>query len=325
METSATAQLDPQARAFLDALIAAKVPSIASLTPPQARERMILLSNFAGLPAVERVEERQIPGPGGPIALRAYMPAGTGDLPALAYFHGGGFVTGNFDTHDSLCRRLAAALKGVVVAVDYRLAPEHPYPAAVDDAWAAVQWLSEQAAQLGATSGSVLVGGDSAGGCLAAAVSFRARTTRQARIAGQLLLYPVLTHHLTSNSYRQFAEGYLLTREAMAWFWRHYVPNEIDRSHPEASPLCAPDLANLPPAVVVTAGFDPLRDEGREYAARLQAAGTSARLLEYPTQVHDFLRRAHLFDVARAAFPEIATALRETVTRTRPDASAGHG
>ena len=313
MEHAAPPPLDPQARAFLDSLIAANVPSIASLTPPQARKRMILLSNFAGLPSVERVEERQIDGPAGPLMLRAYLPAGRGDLPAMAYFHGGGWVTGNLDTHDSLCRRLAVALRGVVVAVDYRLAPEHPFPAAVDDAWTAVRWLAEHAAEFGVPDGRVLVGGDSAGGALAAAVAFRARDTRDVRIAAQLLLYPVLSHKLTTESYELFADGYLLTRAAMAWFWQHYAPRESDRSHPEASPLCATDLSGLPPAVIVAAGYDPLRDEARAYASRLKDAGTPARLLEYPTQVHDFLRRAHLFDVARAAFPEIATAVREAV------------
>jgi acetyl esterase len=309
--------LDPQARAFLDSLIAANIPSIPTLTPAQARQRMIALSNLSRLPEVERVEDRTIEGPGGPLPVRAYVPAGSVGRPAAAYFHGGGWVTGNLETHDSLLRRLANVSRTVMLAVDYRLAPEHPFPAGVDDAWAAARWLSDNAGEFGASTGSIVVCGDSAGGSLAAAVTFRARAASGPKIAAQLLLYPVLSHQLTSASYVEFAEGHLLTKETMAWFWGHYLADEQGRGVPEAAPLCQTDFAGLPPAVIVTAGFDPLRDEGRAYAAKLQEAGVPAHLLEYGSQIHDFLRRAHLFDRAREAYGEIAEALEQAGANRR--------
>lgn len=310
--------LDPQAREFLDALLAANVPPVFMLTPEQARDRMRLLSNFGPQPELDEVLDRVIDGSAGSgqLPVRVYRPFGFGHSPAVVYCHGGGWVTGSVDTHDGLCRWLARSLERVVVSVDYRLAPEHKYPSALDDIWAAVHWTSQNFAELGSAPGPVAVAGDSAGGNLAAALALRDRNqfrsgTAEPRIGLQLLFYPVLDHELATMSMRELSEGYLLTRAAMACFWRHYLPDSATGAEPEASPLKCPDLSDVAPALVLTAGYDPLRDEGEAYAARLEAAGVRVRLLTYPGQIHDFLRRTHLFDQARTAFDDVRTAVAE--------------
>jgi acetyl esterase len=282
-----------------------------TLAPDEARRRNAANAQAMG-PAepVAEVRDRTVPGPGGPIPIRVYVPEGTGPFPALVYFHGGGWVIGSIATHDVTCRQIANAAGCMVVSVDYRLAPEHKYPAAVDDAYAATAWVFEHAASIGADPRRVAVGGDSAGGNLAAAVSLMARDRASFRPVLQLLIYPILNHDLDTPSYLENADGYLLTRDTMRWFWQCYLRRAEDGRDPYASPLRAEDLRGLAPALVITAEYDPLRDEGEAYAARLRDAGVPVALTRYDGMIHAFFRRTELFDQARVAMQEVADALR---------------
>jgi acetyl esterase len=304
--------LDPQARKVIDATLALELPPMEQMTPPQARESM--RARIAGLgPAEEvaRVEEHGVAVEGGAITVRCYTPAGTGLRPALVFFHGGGWVIGDLDTHDGICRSLANAAGCVVASVDYRLAPEHRYPTAAEDAFAATRWVAAEGPRLGIDGRRLAVGGDSAGGNLAAAVTLMARERGGPPLVFQLLVVPVTHHAFDTPSYRECADGYLLTRDAMLWFWGHYLRRPDDGREPHASPLLAPDLAGLPPALVITAGYDPLRDEGEAYADRLREAGVPVTLTRYPGMIHGFFRMINLVDQARVARDEAATALRK--------------
>jgi acetyl esterase len=233
----------------------------------------------------------------------------------MVFFHGGGWVIGDLDTHDDLCRFLAARAGVRVLSVEYRLAPEHPFPAPVEDAHAAFAWAAANATGLGADPERVAVGGDSAGGNLAAVVSMLARDAGGPSPVLQLLIYPVTDAHARTRSRQLFSEGYLLTRSDMDFFERHYLPRESDRDDPRASVLRAPDLSGLPPAYVVTAGFDPLRDEGEEYALRMRAAGVPVALRRHPGLVHSFANQTAISRTARAATLELAGALRMGLAR----------
>ncbi|MFB6296440.1 MAG: alpha/beta hydrolase [Halobacteriales archaeon] len=217
-----------------------------------------------------------------------YTPEGEGPFPVLTFYHGGGWVIGTLDTHEPICRALAGAADCVVVSVDYRLAPEHPFPAALEDCYAATRWVSDNAATLHADPDRVAVGGDSAGGNLAAAVAQACRDHGGPELVHQLLVYPVTDHAFDTDSYAENAEGYFLTRADMEWFWDHYLDSRFDGNNPYASPLRARDLGGLPPASVVTAGFDPLRDEGIAYAKRLDAAGVAVEHHHYDGAIHGF-------------------------------------
>jgi acetyl esterase len=259
-----------------------------------------------------RVEPVAIAGQGGSIAGRFYVPAGLPlDPPTglLVYFHGGGWVIGDLDTHDGTCRFLAAAAGTAVLAVDYRLAPEHPFPAAVEDAWAGFAWAAANAAELGIDPTRIAVGGDSAGGNLAAVVSLLARAGGGATPAMQLLIYPPTDAAADFPSRRLFAEGFLLTKLDSDAFERAYLPPG-DRADPRASILLAPDLTGLPPAYVATAGFDPLRDEGEAYALRMREAGVQVALRRHPGLVHSFANHTAISRTARGAMLEAAGALR---------------
>jgi acetyl esterase/lipase len=307
--------LDPQARKVIDATLALQLPPMEQMTPSQARES--LRSRIAGLgPAEEvaRVEEHRVAVENGAITVRCYTPGGTGLRPALVFFHGGGWVIGDLDTHDGICRSLANAADCVVASVDYRLAPEHRYPTAAEDAFAATRWVAAEGPRLGIDGRRLAVGGDSAGGNLAAAVTLMGRERGGPRLAFQLLVVPCTHHAFDTPSYRECAEGYLLTREAMRWFWGHYLRRPEDGREPHASPLLAPNLAGLPPALVITAGYDPLRDEGEAYADRLREAGVPVTLTRYPGMIHGFFRMINLVDQARIARDEAATALRKAFT-----------
>jgi acetyl esterase len=223
------------------------------------------------------------------VAVRVYSPEGPGPLPVVIYFHGGGWVSGDLDMHDSTCRRIANRARAVVVNVDYRLAPEHRFPDAFDDAWVAVQWTHDHAAELGGDPGRLAVAGSSAGGNLAAAVALRARDERAPRIDLQVLIYPVLDSRLDTDSFRENAEGYLLTATQMEWYWNQYVPDTSDRKDWRVSPMHADSLAGLPPAIVVVAEHDPLKDEGEAYASRLQEEGVAAEVTCYEGQIHGFM------------------------------------
>jgi acetyl esterase/lipase len=258
-----------------------------------------------------RVEAIAIPGPAGAIDARLYMPTETSEPgPLLVYFHGGGWVIGDLDTHDDPCRFLASRAGVRILAVDYRLAPEHPFPAAAEDAFAAYAWAMENAERLGAVGERIGVGGDSAGANLAAATCLQARDAASVLPAMQLLIYPVTETAGTAASRQTFGEGFLLTRGDMDWFEDRYLPPEVDREDPRVALLNASDLSGLPPAYIATAGFDPLRDEGEAYAHRLREAGVKVALRRHPGLVHTFLNLTAICPTARAAVHEAAGALR---------------
>ena len=307
--------LDPQVKAYLEEVAAAGLPPYHSLSPEEAREAMLARSaRFLANPEqVSTVEIWRIEGPGGPLTLRIYVPEGTRPLPVLVYFHGGGWVQGSLDTHDSLCRALANAGGCIVASVDYRLAPEHKFPAQVEDAYAATQWVASNAASFGGDAAQLAVGGDSAGGAMAATVTLMARDRRGAMPSFQLLFYPVTNYSFETASYQQNGSGYMLTRDDMAWFWHHYLADETDGLHPYASPLRATELQGLPPALVITAEFDPLRDEGEAYAERLRQAGVPVELLRYDGMIHNFVRMSSVLDRGREAVLRAGQSLHEAL------------
>ena len=307
--------LDPEAKTFLDQIAAADIPARETQTVADVRRQYLeQTAQRVGLQApIARVEDRAIPGPGGDIGIRVYWPAGTGEglLPVLVYFHGGGWVFGNLDSHDALCRTLANAAGAVAVAVNYRLAPEHRFPAAAEDAYAATAWVAAHAAELGTSSERLAVVGDSAGGNLATVTCLLARERRGPRITFQALIYPVTDHYDPGQpSYVENGTGYNLTREGMVWFWDQYVPDRTMASNPLASPLRAPDLRSLPPALIVTAEYDPLRDEGEAYAGRLRAAGVPVTLRRYDGMIHGFANMAGILDAGRRVQREVGAGLR---------------
>jgi len=262
--------------------------------------------------AMGRVEEIEIPGPASTLAARLYVPEGPGEdrSPLLVYYHGGGWVIGDLETHDSACRFLAAHSGARVLAVDYRLAPEHPFPAAAEDALAAYAWASANPARLGTEAGRIGVGGDSAGANLAAVTCLLAREESLPMPAMQLLIYPVADTGRELPSRRTFGDGFLLTRRDMAYYEDRYLPPGTDRSDPRVAVLQAPDLGGLPPAYVATTGFDPLRDEGEAYALRLRQAGVPVALRRHPGLVHTFVNLTAICPSARAAMMEACGALR---------------
>jgi acetyl esterase len=303
--------LDPQARAVLDQMAEAGGPPINELSVNEARQASAALAAMQGLPElVAIVEDRTLLGPGGVIPVRIYVPCGKGPFPVLLYFHGGGWVIGDIESSDGLCRILTNAVGCIVVSVDYRLAPEHPFPAAADDAYHATLWVAMNASSFGGDSSLIAVCGDSAGGNLAAVVAQIARDRGKPAICFQLLIYPVTDAACDTPSYRENAEGYFLTKDAMQWFWNHYIQNSADRSHPYASPLRARNLAGLPAALVITAEFDPLRDEGERYAEGLRAAGTPVQLIRYDGMIHGFFAMSAVIDQGRTAIQQSAAALR---------------
>ena len=249
--------VDPQIQALLD--MGAGVPATNTLTVPAARVQYEGRIRLMAPPAeVAAVAERTVAGPGGDLRLRIYRPHGSGPFPLLAFFHGSGFVLCSLDTHDGMCRNLCAGAGCVVVSVDYRLAPEHKYPAGLDDCVFATRWIEEHAAELEGDAARLAVAGDSAGGNLAAAAALRLRDEGGPHLIGQLLIYPVTDYHTPGTpSYRENADGYGLTRDTMVWFWDHYLSDVSQATDPYVSPLRARDLNNLPPALVVTAEYDP--------------------------------------------------------------------
>jgi acetyl esterase len=301
--------LDPQAKALLDLM--PPMPDFSTLDLALIRAGMAQGVLITGEPeAVAKVENRTIPGSARQIPVRVYTPESRGPLPGLVYFHGGGFVLCNLDSHDGICRSLANAAGCVVVSVDYRLAPEHPYPAAPEDCYAATQWVAKNGAELGIDVTRLAVGGDSAGGNLTAVTALLARDRGGPALRFQLLAYPVTDCAFDTASYRENAEGYLLTTGMMRWFWEKYLADPVQGREAYASPLRAANLANLPPGLCITAGYDPLRDEGEAYAARLRDAGVDVRTSRYPGMFHGFLGMTGQLDKARAAMAEAGAALR---------------
>ncbi|MCW5745421.1 MAG: alpha/beta hydrolase [Alphaproteobacteria bacterium] len=311
--------LDPTVRKLLDLAIAAGRPAINSLSPPEARKMMRDTRPPVQGPFLDTVasEDRRIPGPAGEIPVRIYRPksaAATAKLPLLVYFHGGGWVIGDIETHHTMCQRICEAGDLVVVSVDYRMAPEDRFPASVDDCWAATVWAAANAASIGADGTKVAVGGDSAGGNLAAVVALMARDRGGVDVGFQLLLYPAVDALANTGSLAKNADGYLLTREAMMWFYDHYIADPADRSDWRASPLRARSHAGLPPALVITAGFDPLLDEGRAYAERLAHDGVTVEYVEFGSMIHGFLGMPGVLPQARRGLALSGQAVREALT-----------
>jgi acetyl esterase len=306
--------LDPIMKAFLDQMAAQPGPQMYELEPAQAREVFAALMQLAGPKDVPigKVANLTCPGPGGDIPLRIYTPVAAGHeaLPALVYFHGGGYVIGNIETHDGLCRMFANEAGLCVISVDYRLAPEHKFPAAVEDAYAAVAWIEANASDIGIDANRLAVGGDSAGGGLAAAVAQLALKNGGPTIDYQMLLFPVARIGSDTKSMRDCAQGYFLERATLDWFYAQYLGADADKSDPRMSPLAAKDVAGLPPAYIMVAGFDPLHDEGVEYAEKLKAAGVSVTVAEYPDLVHDFIYLQAVLPQAPEAVKGAAAALK---------------
>jgi acetyl esterase len=346
-------ELDPEIADVIEEIESAGVPEWSAMSVESARRVEDEVFSGGDSPEVGFVRDLAIPGANGaagdsereiPIRVYRHAALGAGDsdgtdsdasdatdadpAPVLVYYHGGGWVLGTLDSIDGVCRRLARRGKCVVVSVDYRLAPEYPFPAAVDDADAALRWVADHAESFGGDSDRLAVGGTSAGGNLAAVTALRARRdaprngerggTRRERaretdgpeIARQFLLYPITDYAFDTDSYAENGDGPLLTEADMRWFWDRYLRSEVDGANPYASPLRAPDLSGLPPATVVTCGFDPLRDEGVAYANRLAEAGVEVRHDHHPDQPHGFLSTSESVSAADAALDEIGAELR---------------
>jgi acetyl esterase len=303
--------LQPEIEALLARMAAAGNPPLEQQSVAEARRLHAAgAATLHGPPVpVAAAADRTIPGPAGDLRVRVYTPHGEPPFPIVVWFHGGGWVVGTLDTFDPICRALAAAVPAVVVAVDYRLAPEHRFPAAVEDCYAATLWASRNAAALGGAQHRLAVAGDSAGGNLAAVVALGARDRGGPAIAFQLLVCPVMDAAMDTVSYREKADGYYLTAAGMRWYWDHYLGG-ADGRRPDASPLRAAFVGGLPPALVITAEHDPLRDEGEAYAARLQAAGVPAAVSRYLGMVHGFYRWRAVTPSADACLQEAAAALR---------------
>jgi acetyl esterase len=304
-------RLDPQLAPLIEALDAG-FPPVYTMTGAQARAT--IRSRFvppAEPEPIAEVRDETIPGPGGDIPIRIYRPDGEG-LPILVYGHGGGFVFCDLDSHDGLCRDIANRVPAVVVSVAYRLAPENRWPDAAEDVYTAARWAADHASAVGGDARRVVVGGDSAGGNLAAVTAMMARDRGGPPIAGQLLIYPVIAPDFDNESYRLFGKGFYNPKPALQWYWDQYVPAAADREHPYASPLHA-NLEGLPPAIVVVAGHDPLRDEGIAYADALEAAGVATVRCIFAGGIHGFMTMPML-DIAhearRRACLELAQLLR---------------
>lgn len=306
--------LDPQAKAVIDLVIKSGRPPYHQLSPKDARQMYRETRPASTPPAPEIGLVKDLSADGVPVRL--YRPkdvAAATPLPALVYFHGGGWVIGDLETHDVLCRQLTAGAGIAVVAVDYRLAPEHKFPAAADDAWTAIRWVAAHAGELGVDAARLAVGGDSAGGNLAAAVSLMARDQGGPALAMQVLLYPVTDVAAEAQSYTDFADGFMLTRDSMRWFIAHYLNGRRDATDWRVSPLRAPSLAGVAPALVVTAGFDPLRDEGDAYARKLREAGVRVDAVCYGGMIHGFAPMGRLIETGNRAVAHVAASLRQTL------------
>lgn len=302
--------LDPQVASYLQARAGRGLPPTHTQTPEQHRGFLDPGPFPAGPAGLHSVANLAFEASGGRIELRHYRPVdAAGPQPALLFMHGGGWVCGTLDSIDGTMRHLAL-LSGVdIFSVRYRRSPEHRFPAALDDVDAAVDWVFANAVQLGLDPMRIAIGGASAGGNLAAAIALRDRDRGRARLAYQLLVYPVVSARCDTPSFRENATGYVLTADGMRWYWNHYLGPDADAASPYVSPLDADDLSGLPPAHILTAEFDPLRDEGRLFAERLRADGVEAVYSEYPGMVHGFFNQWHLIDVGLTSIADAATRL----------------
>jgi acetyl esterase len=312
--------LDPQARALLDLMIERGVPPTHTLQPDEARKLYRERRSFTQPTAITMAEVRDLSADGlhGPIGLRLYRPGSAAAVsPCLVYFHGGGWVIGDLDTHDVLCRELAHRSGCVVVAVDYRLGPEHRFPAAVDDSLAAARWVHANAATLGIDASRIALGGDSAGGNLATVTALGLRDGGGFTPRFQLLIYPGTDMRAIAPSHASNGQGYMLTSDSIAYYRGHYIPDERNWSDWRASPLLHKDLSKLPPALVLTAGFDPLRDEGRQYADALSKAGVPTQYVCFERQIHGFITMGRVIDEANTAVGLCAVVLQRALDTGR--------
>ncbi len=308
--------LTAETEALLKTFAEAEGPTLQEMTPQEARAAYREMRALQGEPEdVAVVEERTVPGPAGDIPVRVYRPEGAGAFPALVHYHGGGWIIGDLDTHDPLCRHFANAAGCVVVVPDYRLAPEHKYPAAADDCYAATKWVAEQGAEIGVDRSRIAVGGDSSGGNLAAVVALMARDRGGPTLAAQVLIYPVTDHRFDTASYRDNGKGYFLETDLMQLFWDSYLSGDDDGAQPYASPLRAPDVSGVAPAHIITAEFDVLRDEGEAYGKRLQEAGVATQIQRYDGMMHGFVQFGAAIPQAHDAIADVVAGLKAAFSR----------
>lgn len=309
--------LHPQIQRVLQIMAEADLKPIEAMTPAEAREQMEATAQARKaepLP-VNRVEERLVAGPAGDIRLRLYWPNSAAPPPAIVYYHGGGHVIGSLDTHDLVARNLCAGAEALVASVDYRMGPEHRFPAAVEDSFAALKWVHENAKELGANPDRIGVHGDSAGANLAAVVALMARDAGSPRLRLQSLVYPVADYGLVGQSYDKYARGYgLLTKESMVWFRNHYLKSPKDAEDWHASPIKAPSLESVAPAIVITAECDVLHDDGERYAEALRLAGAPVEYREYPGMIHGFFGMMPAVDDAMNAQRAVSAAFKRAFT-----------
>ncbi|MBS0472530.1 MAG: alpha/beta hydrolase [Proteobacteria bacterium] len=302
--------LDPLVKAFLDQMKAMGGPKMSEVGADIARQTFNAMMQMVGPKDVPvgKTENIMVPGAGGEIPVRVYSPVAAGGeaMPALVYYHGGGFVIGNIDSHDGLCRMMANEGNLRVISVDYRLAPEHKFPAAFDDALAALNWVEQNASDIGVDANRIAVGGDSAGGALAAEV---AQQAKKGVVAAQMLLFPVTQIGAETSSLREFAVGYFLEKETLDWFYGSYLPDGVDKNDPKLSPLRAKDVSGLPPAYVMLGGYDPLHDEGMQYADKLRTAGVKVQVVDYSDMVHCFVYLQSVLPQAHEALAAAAKAV----------------
>jgi acetyl esterase len=305
--------LDPIVKGFLDQMKAMGGPKMSEAGAVAGREQFMALMQLVGprdVP-VGKVENKTVPTPAGGVPVRVYSPVAAGGdaMPALVYFHGGGFVIGNIESHDGLCRLMANEGGLRIVSVDYRLAPENKFPAAFDDALAALTWVAANASEIGVDANRIAVGGDSAGGALAAQVAQAVKAKGGVALAAQMLLFPVTQIGEETKSLKEFAVGYFLEKETLDWFYRSYVPAGADTSDPRLSPLRAKDVSGLPPAFIMLGGFDPLHDEGMRYADKLRAAGVKVTVADFGDMIHCFVYLQSVLPQARDALAGAAKAV----------------
>lgn len=318
--------LSQETEIFLAQVAQSGRPPLHQQQPETARKINAVFVAAAHPPEpVAQVADRTIPGPRGEIPLRIYTPFGAGPFPLLVYFHGGGWVVGDLPMVDSICRTLANTAGCVVVSVDYRLAPEHKFPAGLEDAYAATKWVADQAELLNGDflrdasrrRPLIAVAGESAGGNLAAAVALMARDRGDLALSYQLLIYPATQYQSNTASFHQYGENYFLTADSINWFWHHYLPSPQEGKNPYASPLLAENLANLPPGLIVTAEFDPLRDEGEAFGDRLRAAGVAVKTIRYNGTIHGFINFTKFLPLGQIALKEIGANLQAAFAQAK--------
>ena len=304
--------LDPQAQIVIDGIAAIGLDLFNDDTDPGAIRALMNAVVIPSTVEVASIENRQIPGPAGPLPVRIYRPAGDAPKPVVVFFHGGGWVVGSLETHDQVARKLANEIDAVVVSVDYRMGPEDRFPAAVDDSFAALQWAHSEAVAIGGDPERLVVAGDSAGGNLAAIVAQMARTSGPG-LRFQLLVYPVTDYEFTSTSMEENAEGYYLTRDMMRWFFDRYLNGPDEADDPRVSPLRNPDLTGLPPAFVLTMEYDPLRDQGVAYGDAMRNAGNHVESITYPGLFHGCFGMDEMIEAAKVPFADAVAAVRSAV------------